>query len=137
MTDPIAGRLGSLIMTAWVSETRGGDQAVVLLSTPDRRAETTMPPIAAMLGVPTSALDPEITLVVRADGWLRLTLPGGVHVERPGGRDVNAVAVQRSVAGLIVGFLPMPAGRDVDVYTEQLFTSGAYAAGEIPVVLER
>lgn len=122
MSDPISGALGALVLTGWVAAApTGRDEAYLLLTTPDPRADATMPAVADMLGLtgphgsPTTS--DEVYVTVGGDGWLTLHTPGGERLQRPAGGEWSRTATATGRVVLVVGTAPMPAGMHPDVYT--------------------
>lgn len=136
MSDPIEGMYGSLVLTGWVAEApTGRDEAFLLLTTPDPRAPTTMPAVAAALGLTgppgSSTAEPAVHVTIGPDGWITLATPGVQRFSHPGGEEWRTVARQTMRAVLVVGFAPKPPGMDADTYTDQLGDNAAL--GLVPV----
>ncbi|RKR92751.1 hypothetical protein BDK92_7230 [Micromonospora pisi] len=125
MSDPIEGRLGTLVLGGWIAPApTGHDEAFFLLTTPDKRAALTMPVVAATLGLGaagtvTERPDPEVRVEIGADGWATLHTPGGERFTRPVAAEWAQIAHERGQVVLCVGMAPMPPGMNEDAYTDR------------------
>ena len=132
MNAPTGGRYGALVLSGWVAlAPTGRDEAFLMLTTPDEGAESTMPLVAAGLGLtPGRVGDADAAVELGVDGWVTL-LAAGERWARPVNDVWAATARARGRVVLVVGMAPMPAGMDVDAYTERY--GGRAAIGLAPL----
>lgn len=139
MTTPIDGRFGALICIAWItSAPTGQDAACLLLAGPGERAPETMPSIAEILGLPAlpGGFTPQVTrsrIWIGNDDWVFLQGSGQLVACRPASAEWVALARSDGRVALTVGFEPMPAGTDVEAYTDRLLASGRMTVGLVPL----
>ena len=119
MVDPIAGRLGELVMSGWVAEApTGRDEAFLLLTTPRDDAPTTMGAVAGLLGLTPGRASPVRGVHVElVDGWVLLVVGGELVATRPGGGLWESTARDRGQVVLVIGTAPRPDWMDEDTYT--------------------
>jgi hypothetical protein len=133
MTDPISGELGALVHSGWiaVAPDTAKDAAFWLIATPSEQARATMPAVAAVLGLPATPGSVDWStaqVLIGADGWATLDV-GADSYSRPVSREWAQVAQNAGRVILMVGYEPMPAGVDVDQYTDRLMHSGRFSIG--------
>ena len=138
MSDPDE-RFASLVCTALVSPTPiRAEAAYLLVTTTEKRAGATMPPVAEALG-----LDPRpvaFTLrvtgpVAEIDGEVVYLKDAGIMLLacRPVTAEWAALARNDRRVVLVVGYVPMPEDMPVDTYIQQIGQSGRLVVGFVPL----
>lgn len=126
MTSPLGGKLGDLLLSAWIGETPDGTEAVyLLLTTDDHRAPVTMPLVAGALGLNptpntvTPTVDPtHCHATISPDHWIHIN-PGGTHLTAPLPAEGTDMLRAQRRAVLVIGHQPMPADTDGPGYVER------------------
>lgn len=132
MSEPVEGRWGLLLLSGWVAlAPTGHDEAFLMITTPDPRAEVTMPLVAAGLGLRVGEVTStdKASVEIGQDGWATLKAAGDRYA-RPVNDQWAATAAGRGQVVLVVGTVPDAEGLDPDAYTQRY--GGATALGLVP-----